>query len=97
MRQIVELMLARLQEQLKDRHMSIQVDDEAKEFLIQQGFDPNYSGAGPLRRAIQRHVEDALAEEVLRGRFAEGAAVRIREGRVQACSSRPRRSSRRPH
>ena len=79
MRQIVELMLARLQEQLKDRQMSIQVDDEAKEFLIQQGFDPNY-GARPLRRAIQRHVEDALAEEVLRGRFADGAAVRIRKG-----------------
>jgi ATP-dependent Clp protease ATP-binding subunit ClpC len=78
MRQIVELMLARLQEQLKDRQMSIQVDEEAKEFLIQQGFDPNY-GARPLRRAIQRHVEDALAEEVLRGRFADGAAVRIRK------------------
>jgi ATP-dependent Clp protease ATP-binding subunit ClpC len=78
MRQIVELMLTRLQEQLKERQMSIQVDDEAKEFLIQQGFDPNY-GARPLRRAIQRYVEDSLAEEVLRGRFADGAAVRIRK------------------
>jgi len=79
MRQIVELMLQRLQEQLKERQMSFQVDEEAKEFLIQQGFDPNY-GARPLRRAIQRHVEDALAEEVLRGRFADGAAVRIKKG-----------------
>jgi ATP-dependent Clp protease ATP-binding subunit ClpC len=79
MRQIVDLMLQRLQEQLKERQMSLQVDEEAKEFLIQQGFDPNY-GARPLRRAIQRHVEDALAEEVLRGRFADGAAVRIKKG-----------------
>jgi len=57
--------------------MSLQVDEEAKEFLIQQG-------SIELRRAtaaaaIQRYVEDALAEEVLRGRFAEGAAVRIRK------------------
>jgi ATP-dependent Clp protease ATP-binding subunit ClpC len=78
MRQIVDLMLHRLQEQLKERQMQLQVDEDAKEFLIQQGFDPNY-GARPLRRAIQRHVEDALAEEVLRGRFADGAAVRIRK------------------
>src|SRR5512136_573377 len=78
MRQIVELMLGRLQERLKERQMSLQVDGEVKEFLIQQGFDPNY-GARPLRRAIQRYVEDALAEEVLRGRFADGAAVRIRK------------------
>jgi ATP-dependent Clp protease ATP-binding subunit ClpA len=79
MRQIVELMLQRVQEQLKERQMSFQVDEEAKEFLIQQGFDPNY-GARPLRRAIQRHVEDALAEEVLRGRFTDGTAVRIKKG-----------------
>jgi len=78
MRQIVELMLNRLQDQLKERQMTLKVDDEAKEFLIQQGFDANY-GARPLRRAIQRFVEDALAEEVLRGRFADGAAVRIRK------------------
>jgi ATP-dependent Clp protease ATP-binding subunit ClpC len=68
----------RLEEQLKEKAMTLRVDDEAKEFLIQQGFDPNY-GARPLRRAIQRYVEDALAEEVLRGRFTSGGAVRIRK------------------
>jgi ATP-dependent Clp protease ATP-binding subunit ClpA len=52
---------------------------EAKEFLIDQGFDPNY-GARPLRRAIQRYIEDALAEEVLKGRFSEGGTIRIRKG-----------------
>jgi len=79
MRQIVELMLQRLQDQLKERQMSLRVDDEAKQFLIQQGFDPNY-GARPLRRAIQRHVEDGLAEEVLRGQFSDGGVIRIRKG-----------------
>jgi ATP-dependent Clp protease ATP-binding subunit ClpB len=72
-------MLRRLQDQLKEKQMSLQVEEDAKEFLIQQGFDPNY-GARPLRRAIQRHVEDALAEEVLRGHFSDGGTIRIRKG-----------------
>jgi ATP-dependent Clp protease ATP-binding subunit ClpC len=79
MRQIVDLMLQRLQDQLKEKQMSFRVDDEVKQFLIQQGFDPNY-GARPLRRAIQRLVEDGLAEEVLRGRFSDGGVIRIRKG-----------------
>jgi len=79
MRLIVGLMLARLQEQLTEKQLRLQVEDSAKEFLIQQGFDPNY-GARPLRRAIQRHLEDALAEEVLRGRFAEGDSIRVWKG-----------------
>jgi ATP-dependent Clp protease ATP-binding subunit ClpC len=79
MRQIVDLMLQRLERQLKEKHMSLQVEGAAKEFLIEQGFDPNY-GARPLRRAIQRYVEDALAEEVLKGRFGEGGTIRIRKG-----------------
>jgi ATP-dependent Clp protease ATP-binding subunit ClpC len=55
------------------------VADNAKEFLIEKGFDPTY-GARPLRRAIQRHVEDLLAEEMLKGNFAEGSTVRVRAG-----------------
>jgi ATP-dependent Clp protease ATP-binding subunit ClpC len=79
MRQIVDLLLQRLEVQLKEKHISLQVEGAAKEFLIDQGFDPNY-GARPLRRAIQRYVEDALAEEVLKGRFGEGGTIRIRKG-----------------
>ncbi|HSD51714.1 MAG TPA: ATP-dependent Clp protease ATP-binding subunit, partial [Candidatus Methylomirabilis sp.] len=79
MRQIVDLLLQRLEHQLVEKHISLQVDGAAKEFLIEQGFDPNY-GARPLRRAIQRYVEDALAEEVLKGRFGEGGTIRIRKG-----------------
>jgi len=79
MRQIVDLMLNRLEQQLKEKQMSLRIEGEAKEFLIDQGFDPNY-GARPLRRAIQRYIEDALAEEVLKGRFGEGGTIRIRKG-----------------
>lgn len=74
---IVDLMLARLQLQLAERKITLAVDDSAKEFLINRGFDPTL-GARPLRRAIQRYVEDRLAEEVLRGRFAEGGTLRVK-------------------
>jgi len=79
MRKIVDLMLDRLEQQLREKQMSLQVDSEVKEFLIEQGFDANY-GARPLRRSIQRYVEDALAEEILKGRFGEGGIIRIRKG-----------------
>ncbi|MBZ0168115.1 ATP-dependent Clp protease ATP-binding protein [Candidatus Methylomirabilis lanthanidiphila] len=74
---IVDLMLARLQLQLAERKILLAVDESAKEFLINRGFDPTL-GARPLRRAIQRYVEDRLAEEVLRGRFAEGGTLRVK-------------------
>ncbi|HEU5394477.1 MAG TPA: AAA family ATPase, partial [Candidatus Methylomirabilis sp.] len=79
LKQIVDLMLKRLQSQLEDKKLTLAVADNAKEFLIEKGFDPTY-GARPLRRAIQRHVEDLLAEEMLKGNFAEGSAVRVRAG-----------------
>ncbi|MBI4536882.1 MAG: ATP-dependent Clp protease ATP-binding subunit [candidate division NC10 bacterium] len=85
MRLIVDLMLGRLQVQLGEKQMRLQVEESAKEFLIQQGFDPNY-GARPLRRAIQRYLEDALAEEVLRGRFAEKDTIRVRKGEAAELS-----------
>ncbi len=74
---IVDLLLARLQLQLAERKISLAVDESAKEFLINRGFDPTL-GARPLRRAIQRYVEDRLAEEVLKGRFAEGGTLKVK-------------------
>ncbi|MDE2485223.1 MAG: ATP-dependent Clp protease ATP-binding subunit, partial [candidate division NC10 bacterium] len=74
---IVDLMLARLQLQLTERKISLTVDENVKDFLINRGFDPTL-GARPLRRAIQRYVEDRLAEEVLRGRFTEGGTLRVK-------------------
>jgi ATP-dependent Clp protease ATP-binding subunit ClpC len=71
---IVELMLARVEEQLKDREIGLALTPEAKVLLVDVGYDPSM-GARPLRRAIQRHVEDLLAEEVLSGRFPRSSTV----------------------
>jgi ATP-dependent Clp protease ATP-binding subunit ClpC len=54
--------------------MKLQVTTEAKEILTKEGWDPNY-GARPLRRAIQRLIEDPLSEEVLLGRFSDGDEI----------------------
>ncbi len=73
--EIVELQLARLRERLAERRISLEVTDAAKELLAEEGWDPAY-GARPLKRAIQRLVENPLALELLEGRFAEGDTVR---------------------
>ncbi|MFQ5847475.1 MAG: ATP-dependent Clp protease ATP-binding subunit [Candidatus Methylomirabilales bacterium] len=79
MRQIVDLMLERLQVQLDEKRITLMVADDAKEFIIDKGYDPQF-GARPLRRAIQRYVEDLLAEEMLRGSVSEGSTVRVKAG-----------------
>jgi ATP-dependent Clp protease ATP-binding subunit ClpC len=71
---IVDLMLNRLREQLKERNLNLEMTNEAKDLLLEQGYDPTM-GARPLRRAIQRHVEDVLAEEVLSGRIPPGSTI----------------------
>ena len=73
---IVELQLARLRERLAERRIELEVTDEAKELLAEEGWDPAY-GARPLKRAIQRLVENPLARALLEGRFAEGDTVRV--------------------
>ncbi len=71
---IVALMMSRVEEQLKDREIGLALTMEAKDLLVDVGFDPTM-GARPLRRAIQRHVEDLLAEQVLAGTFPRGSTV----------------------
>ena len=73
---IMELMLNEVKSRLKEQDMGIEVNSLAKEVLIKEGFDPNY-GARPLRRTIQRLIEDPLAEDVLKGRFKKGATVLV--------------------
>jgi ATP-dependent Clp protease ATP-binding subunit ClpB len=74
--EIVELQLARLRERLAERRVALELTDEAKELLAEEGWDPAY-GARPLKRAIQRRLENALARELLEGRFGEGDTVRV--------------------
>jgi ATP-dependent Clp protease ATP-binding subunit ClpB len=74
--EIVELQLSRLRERLAERGLSLELTDEAKELLAEAGWDPTY-GARPLKRALQRLVENPLALRLLEGEFAEGDTVRV--------------------
>ena len=76
---IVDLQVARVQALLKDRKIVIDLTDAAKRWLGRVGYDPVY-GARPLKRAVQRYVQDPLAERLLGGEIPDGAAVRIDEG-----------------
>lgn len=75
-KQIVDLMLSRVAKEVEAQGRKLVVIEEAKVILAKEGFDPVY-GARPLRRAIQRMVEDPLAEEFIRGTFAEGDTVEV--------------------
>lgn len=75
-RKIVDIQLERFAARLVDRDLGLEVTDAAKDFLAETGFDPTY-GARPLKRAIQRHVENGLAQEILEGRFVAGDTVYI--------------------
>ncbi|MBX6423550.1 ATP-dependent chaperone ClpB [Thermosulfurimonas sp. F29] len=68
---IVDIQIRYLRERLSEKHLTIELTDRAREWLANVGYDPVY-GARPLRRAIQRHVEDPLAMKILAGEFAEG-------------------------
>ena len=68
---IIDLLLERVQKQLRTQRLELVVTDSAKGHLAKVGYDPDL-GARPLRRAIQRHVEDALSEKVLMGEFPAG-------------------------
>jgi ATP-dependent Clp protease ATP-binding subunit ClpB len=74
--EIVELQLARLHERLAERRIELELTDAAKEALAEAGWDPAY-GARPLKRAIQRLVENPLALRLLEGDFADGDTIRV--------------------
>ena len=73
---VVDLELAKLRERLLGRSLDFSVSDEVREFLVTKGYEPEF-GARPLRRAVERFIEDPLAEELLRGRFSGAAGVQV--------------------
>ncbi len=77
--QIVDIQIKRMARRLEDRKYTIELTPEAKEFLVETGYDPIF-GARPLKRAIQRHIEDPLALEILEGNFEEGDRILIDKG-----------------
>jgi len=74
--QIVDILIRHSMERLAERRLKIKVTAKAKDFLIENGFDPA-AGARPLRRTIQRQVEDPLSDEMLRGTFKDGDTIKI--------------------
>lgn len=75
-RQIVDLMLKDLFKRLAERELSVEVTDEVKDHLAKNGYSEAY-GARPLRRLIQRKIEDNLAEEILTGKYSSGDTIRL--------------------
>jgi ATP-dependent Clp protease ATP-binding subunit ClpB len=78
MGRIVEIQFARLQKLLQDRKITLTLDAPARDWLAEKGWDPAY-GARPLKRVIQRHVQDPLAEMILAGDVKDGDNVAISE------------------
>lgn len=75
-RQIVDLDVKHLNDRLFERHMTLELTDAAKNLLAQKGFDP-LLGARPLRRVIQRDIEDAISEKILLGDLTDGERVEV--------------------
>ncbi|MGD9141354.1 MAG: AAA family ATPase, partial [bacterium] len=75
-KKIVDLQVERLRKRLTEKHIEISLTDAAKEYIAREGFDPAY-GARPLRRAIERDIQNPLALRLLEGEFPEGSRVKV--------------------
>ena len=73
---IIDIEVNEVKKRLKEQDIQIAMDKDAKELLIEKGFDPVF-GARPLKRIIQRFLEDPLAEEIIAGKFKAGSTVKI--------------------
>jgi ATP-dependent Clp protease ATP-binding subunit ClpC len=74
LRQVVDLLAKDLQKRLAERKLSVEITEKAKSWLAKEGYDPVY-GARPLRRALEKYVENPLAVKVLGGEFKEGDTI----------------------
>jgi ATP-dependent Clp protease ATP-binding subunit ClpC len=73
---IVDLESKKLIERLQEKEITLKLDKASREFLMEKGYDPNY-GARPMRRAVERYLEDPLAESLLRADIKEGDTVKV--------------------
>ena len=80
---IVDLEIDKLLVRLKEKEIELELEQSARDFLIKEGYDPNF-GARPMRRAVERHLEDPLAESLLRGEFKEGDLVAVKHSNEDA-------------
>ena len=91
---IVDLEVAKVKARIKMKEIEIVLDTAAHEFLIEKGYDPNY-GARPMRRAVERYLEDPLAEELLRGnvKAGDGVEVTVADGKLRFHVAEPHGSA----
>ena len=75
---ILELELEKVRKRLAERDIHFELDDSARNLLLEKGYDPSY-GARPMRRAVERYLEDPMAEEIIRGDLREGESISITE------------------
>ena len=80
MGRIVEIQIARLQKLLDDRKIKLVLDSSARDWLADKGYDPAY-GARPLKRVIQKYLQDPMAEMILAGTIKDGETVRVSAGK----------------
>ena len=78
--QILSLEVEKVLERLRKKNLKLELDDKAKDFLVEKGYDPQY-GARPMRRAVERFFEDPLAEEILKGALHEGDLIQVTAGK----------------
>lgn len=76
LRQIIDLMLNDVISDVKEKDMDITISDEVKDFILEKGYDEKY-GARPLRRTIQRYIEDEIAEEYIKKQFTTGDSIKV--------------------
>jgi ATP-dependent Clp protease ATP-binding subunit ClpB len=76
---IVDIQVSRVQKLLADRKVTLDLTDAARAWLGRVGYDPVY-GARPLKRAVQKYLQDPLADAILRGDVADGSAIKVDEG-----------------
>jgi ATP-dependent Clp protease ATP-binding subunit ClpB len=77
LRQVVDIQLTHLERLLSDRRLKLDLDDAAKDYLVDRGYEPAL-GARPVKRSILRNLQDPLAHALLSGKFADGATIRVR-------------------
>jgi ATP-dependent Clp protease ATP-binding subunit ClpC len=86
--EILSLEVSKVVERLKTKKLRVELDDSAREFLVEKGYDPQY-GARPMRRSVERFLEDPLAEEILKGHLHEGEPIRVSSDKAKLVFSQP--------
>ncbi len=90
--QILELEVVKVLDRIRRRGVNIALDEKAKDFLIEKGYDPQY-GARPMRRSVERYLEDPLAEEILKGTLASAGVIEVTADKEKLVFIQPAKTS----